>query len=261
MTVKATAKSGFIFPATVTGWTVSSDRMTATAPVVLEPNPCDAPASTEVTPGEVTVVQGSCPAPGRPIHPSVTLPETEGVSYSLAGDVVPGAIVSVTAEAQTSFIFPESVTGWIVSSDRMSATQAIRLDQNPCDPVVDIKSVAPVAPKFVEATCAAGPSVTLAKTEGILYTLTPQNPKAGDKVTVTAKALDGFKLVAADGWTLDEEAGIATWSKNLAAAPTNCSAADLATTGANSTVLSILGASVILLGAGGFITYRRWRLQ
>lgn len=222
----------------------------------------EVPEPTVVTPTPATVVQGSCPAPGRPVGPTVTLPDsTQQIVYSMSGDVVAGSTVTVTAAAQTGFVFPATVEGWTISDDKMTATATIQLNPNPCEPVVVIKPVAPVAPTVVQATCTAGPSVKLPTTAGIEYTMSTAKPKAGEKVTVTAKALEGYKLIAATGWTLDEEAGTATWSTTLAKAPTNCKGSDLPTTGANPALPGILGAAALLLGAGGFITYRKWRLE
>lgn len=89
-----------------------------------------------VWPQSPEVVQGSCPAPGEPVDPTVTLPaDTDKVAYELSGDVVAGATVQVVATAQGDFYFPVSVDGWTVSENRDTATMSITLDENPCDPI------------------------------------------------------------------------------------------------------------------------------
>lgn len=71
----------------------------------------------------------------------------------------------------------------------------------------------PVVPKITESDCededARSPSLAFASTEGIEYTV-DGDISAGERVTVTAKAVDGYLLTDAGGWTMSEDQKTAT---------------------------------------------------
>jgi len=73
----------------------------------------------------------------------------------------------------------------------------------------DGRTIAPVAPEVVQAQCTevgdpTTPSLTLAETGGIAYR-TVGEVKAGETVKVVAEPAKGFKLAAAEGWTVNED--------------------------------------------------------
>ncbi|WP_427869812.1 InlB B-repeat-containing protein [Leucobacter luti] len=248
VTVTATPREGFtLSPAD--GWTLHPDG-TATWTTTLDSVDC----AERVAPTAPAVTQAVCSAPGQATVPTVTLPETPGVSYALSGDVVAGGTVTVTATPDAGYALTEA-QGWILHPDG-TATWTTTLANVDCT-----EHVAPVQPAVTQAVCAApgkatAPVVTLTETAGIAYELAG-TVAAGQTVTVTARSAAGYALTAADGWTLAAD-GSATATIRLASV--DCSSGShpsqprghLATTGADVGSASMAGlAGIALLAAGG----------
>jgi hypothetical protein len=83
-------------------------------------------ASTVVTPVDPAVTQAVLTGPGEVTPPSVTLATTEGIAYSMTGDVVPGGAVTVTATPNEGYILGPA-TGWTMH-DGGTATFTVHLD-------------------------------------------------------------------------------------------------------------------------------------
>ncbi|MGO2139888.1 MAG: choice-of-anchor A family protein [Leucobacter sp.] len=209
VTVTATAAEGSFLKPTK-GWTVADDKKTATFTVELKDVACDQP----VAPVAPTVAQAVCTEDGSAAAPSVTLAETAGVAYEVAGDVKAGSTVTVTATADKGSFFTET-EGWTLSEDKKTATFTVELKDVDCD-----QPVAPVAPTVNQAVCtedgsATAPSVTLAETAGVTYSV-DGDVKAGSTVTVTATADKGSFFTEIEGWTLSEDKKTATFTVELA---------------------------------------------
>ena len=247
VTVTATAQGEYRFPASVDGWTVSTDRTTATQEIALTATDC---AAVPVAP---VVIDSVCVA-GQPTAPSVTIPEnTDRVVYTKAGDEKPGSTVTVTATTQGEYRFPASVDGWTVSADRTTATQEIALAAPDC-------IATPAAPVVVDAVCEAGsaknPTVTLPSDDDrIVYTKTGQE-KPGSTVTITATAQGEYRFPATvDGWTVSEDRLTAT--RDIVLASPDCTVppvapktpgSPLATTGSDPTALWLTGLGLLIAG-------------
>ncbi|HLS01674.1 MAG TPA: hypothetical protein VK054_06790, partial [Beutenbergiaceae bacterium] len=149
-----------------------------------------------VTPQEPEVVQTSCPAPGEPTDPQVTLAQTEGITYAIEGDIEAGATITVVATPEDGYVLEDS-SGWTLASDG-TATFEVTLDDVDCDPLT---VVIPETPTLTPAdACGVEATVTLPDQEGVDYTQT----RDGDVVTVTAEAEEGFEIdpSATTEWTL-----------------------------------------------------------
>ncbi|GAA1796357.1 choice-of-anchor A family protein [Leucobacter iarius] len=292
VTVTATAKDGYVFPKTVEGWTVAADQKSATKSVKLDEVDCKKP-DTEVAPVAPEVVQATCDVDGNVVDPKVTLAETAGIDYTVSNKAAKaGDTVTVTATAKDGYVFPKTVEGWTVAADQKSATKDLTLDEVDCTKPDTV--AAPVAPEVVQATCnvdgtVVDPKVTLASTTGIDYTLSKTAPKAGDTVTVTATAKDGYVFPeTVEGWTVAADQKSAT--KDLKLDEVDCkkpvvpvdpekpvnpekpvtpetpktpanpaqpkTGEHLAETGGSS-ILPFVGMGALLLAAGGLLVMRR----
>lgn len=108
----------------------------------------------QVVPVLPEVTQGVCEVDGSVSVPSLVLAETAGVSYEVAGDVVAGSTVVVTALADDGHVLA-AADGWVLSDDMRSATAEVVFDVVPCEvPVV------PVVPVLPEVTQGSGLAVT-----------------------------------------------------------------------------------------------------
>jgi hypothetical protein len=92
--------------------------------------------------------------------------------------------VTVTATLTDGYEWAQMPSGWTQVDDD-AATFTIQLVGTSCD------ETTPVAPTLIQAVCVAGvvwpPSLTLASTDGITYTVDPSEPyEAGQPVTVMA---------------------------------------------------------------------------
>ncbi|WP_461635360.1 InlB B-repeat-containing protein, partial [Glutamicibacter soli] len=215
VTVTATAEDGYKL-AEAKGWTLNDDG-TATIDIVLGTPDCQTPPveDKEAAPVAPTVEQATCNADGTVTDPTVGVAETEGVAYTVDGEVKAGYTVTVTATAKDGYKLSEA-KGWTLNDDG-TATIELGLESPDCEtlPPVEDKETAPVAPVVEQATCNADgtvtdPTVEVAETEGVAYTVNGE-VKAGNTVTVTATPKDGFTLTETKGWTLNED-GTATFT-------------------------------------------------
>ena len=110
-TITATAQTGYILPASQTDWIIAGNRKTATW-VVFWANPnCTVPDAT-VYPEDPLVLQPYCVG-STLIPPSISRPvNTMSIVYTQSGSVLPGGSTTVTATAQSGYVFPSSVPGW-----------------------------------------------------------------------------------------------------------------------------------------------------
>lgn len=109
--VTATAQTGYILPTSQTDWIIAGNRKTATW-VVFWANPnCTVPDAT-VYPEDPLVLQPYCVG-STLIPPSISRPvNTASIVYTQSGSVLPGGSTTVTATAQSGYVFPSSVPGW-----------------------------------------------------------------------------------------------------------------------------------------------------
>ncbi|GAA2842097.1 choice-of-anchor A family protein [Leucobacter komagatae] len=209
VTITATADEGS-FLTEAEGWTLAKDKKTATFTVELKDVACDQP----VAPVAPTVTQAVCTEDGSATAPKVTVAETAGVTYEVAGDVKAGSTVTITATADEGSFLTEA-EGWTLAKDKKTATFTVELADTACD-----QPVAPVAPTVTQAVCtedgsATAPKVTVAETAGITYSLAG-DVKAGSTVTITATADKGSFLKPAKGWTVADDKMTATFTVELA---------------------------------------------
>ena len=163
---------------------------TATLAVDLVGTTCD-----EVTPVPPTNHAAQC-VDGALTPPTLTLAETDGISYSVDEDppYAPGQTVVVTATLdEQGDGWPDQLpTGWTATSDT-TATLTHTFDDVTCTAVL------PVDPTVVEGSCANGvataASVQLEATPGLVYSVDPPgpyDPAAETDVVVTATVLNGY---------------------------------------------------------------------
>ena len=134
--------------------------------------------------------------------PTLTLAETDGISYSVDADppYAPGQTVAVTATLEDAGVaWPDQLpAGWTATSDT-TATYTHTFDDVTCTPVL------PVDPAVVEGSCANGvvtaSSVQFEATPGLVYSVEPPgpyDPAAETDVVVTATVLDGYAWEGSD---------------------------------------------------------------
>ncbi len=148
----------------------------------------------EVGPVAPTVTESVCPE-GEPTPPTLELADdTEAITYTAvpAGPYDPGDIVNVVATLAEGFVWVDPLpAGWELS-DASTAIFVVEFGEDPC------VFVGPVAPTVTQSQCPDGktvtrPTLTLATTTGITYSVSPAGPySGGDTVTVTASLQDGF---------------------------------------------------------------------
>ena len=255
VTVVATAEGTNEFDASVTGWTISGDRKTATRVITLvDPGCVILPvAVTPVTP----TIENVCVAGGTST-PTVVFDISTGVTYEItAGSVVPGTTVTVTATAVPGYVL-DPAAGWTVAPDNFTATMQMEIPAAlECAPVT-------VDPGITQATCAAGATLTLPTTPGIVYTSSNASPAAGETVTITATPEAGYALTSGDGWTLHTD-GTAT--KQFTLTKPTCGtgaggtpgAGDLATTGGTPVPGWVVGGGLAAVIAGAVLLFVRRR--
>ena len=190
VTVTATLADGLAWGQMPAGWTRGQSPTTATFTVELVGTTCD-----EVTPVAPTNHAAQC-VDGALTPPTLTLAETDGISYSVDEDppYAPGQTVEVTATLEDDGVaWPDQLPpGWTATSDT-TATYTHTFDDVTCTPVL------PVDPTVVEGSCANGvataSSVQLEATPGLVYSVDPPgpyDPAAETDVVVTATVLDGY---------------------------------------------------------------------
>lgn len=105
-----------------------------------------------------TVTQTAC-MNGDVIYPQITLPDTEGIEYTIVGDVAPGETVIIEAvpadENHAIHVDPDS--DWVdASGDHIYATLEITLDDPDCDIPEPIIIDAPNGDLPVDDPCGSG---------------------------------------------------------------------------------------------------------
>ena len=197
VTIVATLADGYAWDtedaAWPEGWTVTEGNP-AEATKTINLNDVECAPTQPVLP---TVVQAVCTGGGL-VDPSITLDETEGVTYEIQGQIKSGATVTIVATIQDGYEWDMIPEGW-TKVDDATATATITLEDIKCTPVV------PGMPEVTPAVCEEGkvvdPSVVVPTTPGVTYT-TSGEAKAGGKMTITATIGDGYEwgeLPA--GWT------------------------------------------------------------
>ncbi|MGC4108739.1 MAG: hypothetical protein QM753_20645 [Thermomicrobiales bacterium] len=194
--VTATVKDGYGWGTMPTGWTKVNDS-TATFTVELDEVEC-----MPVVPVDPIVMNSECLG-GALTSPSVIPVPTEGVVYTLSGEVVNGGTVTVIATVTDGYAWGTLPTGW-TKVDDATATFTVQLDDIKCTPV------SPVAPSVSQVDCAHA-SITLPTTPGIVYTMTG-TVAPGGTVIVTATLEDGYAWgTLPAGWTKVSDA-VATYT-------------------------------------------------
>lgn len=194
VTVTAKTQGDSLFESTVSGWTISQDRKTATQSIVLTTPDCATVpvvpvAPTAVAPVTPTLKDCMCVG-GKPTAPQVILAKTAGVTYELiSGKPIAGSTATVKATAAKGYELT-SVAGWVLAGDKKSATTALTLpaaeDCGPGKP----KPVEPKNPKPAE-TPKPKPAETVkpVETPAPLVKPAPANPAAGGATVPADKAL------------------------------------------------------------------------
>ena len=204
------------------GWT-KVDETTASYSGTIKANLCEPEQDKPVAPVDPDVVQPVCDEEtGVVSKPEVKLSTTAGIVYTVEGDFAPGGTVEVTATPEDGYVLIET-SGWDLDKDTGTASKTITFDDPVCQKPEEPAEVAPVDPDVVQATCdddgdVVDPVVTPVVTEGVTYVVQGE-VKAGETVTVVATPEDGFKLVGAEGWTLNED-GTAT--RTIVLDPVDC---------------------------------------
>src|SRR5699024_4491149 len=129
----------------------------------------------EAAPVNPEVEQAYCDEDGNPVDPSVELSDTEGIDYTIDGEVKPGETVTVIATPEDGYELTET-DGWELQDDG-TATQELELEDVDfgASHYSDVEA-APVNPEIEQAYCdedgnPVDPSVELSDTEGIDYTI------------------------------------------------------------------------------------------
>jgi LPXTG-motif cell wall-anchored protein len=193
--VTATPKTGYKL-GTAPGW-VAGPNGTATYTVTLtDPGAC----LVETIPVAPSVEQSVCTGPGTSSDPVITPADTVGITYTVNGNVV-------TATANTGYVLDASAP-WVLDKETGTATYTVTFT----DPGSCLVIVVPVAPTVQQAVCtgpgtSTEPVITPATTEHITYAVN------GNVVTATPD--QGYALGASDGWTIDQETGIGSYTVTL----------------------------------------------
>lgn len=197
-----------------------------------------------VTPEAPTENEVSCG-----IIPELQIPQIEGVDYK---------VTVINSDTFSKDIHVEAVAqpGYVLVPGDVQSSWDMHLEATECpitpppgpgtgpdpepDPDPDPNPVMPLAPSLLEAACGERPVVNLPFVEGVQYS-TSQD---GDKVTVTAKAEDGYTLTEGSEtrWVLDTKITPCEVEK-----PLTKPGSGLASTGA---AIGSLTISVITFAAG-----------
>ena len=176
-----------------TGWNVdSTNPAKATYTLTLDKVTCP------VAPDHTDSV---CRA-GELTDPTVTTPDSEGITYSFnEGDVVNGGTVVITATLVEGYAWPKDLPqGWTLNDDG-TASYTVELDEVNCIPA------RPVPPSVTNAVCTGGeltnPSIATPETEGIDYSFDQDDVVNGGTVVITATVKDdyGWPNRLPSGWT------------------------------------------------------------
>jgi large repetitive protein len=202
VTVTALTQSGFKLDANLPlGWDRVSDTEATYAVVFDAGFACGLP-------GVPSLTQATCPSSGTtPVVPTLTLPSTDGVVYTVdkPGPYTGGEVVLVTATAQAGHQFDKvAPNGWTRFSDSVE-TFMLKFDATP-------NCAQTATPSFTNDECASSvptsASYTIADTTGVDYYVdsvltVPGTYTAtdGSNITVVAKPQSGFTLVGLTSWT------------------------------------------------------------
>ena len=180
--------------------------------------PCgqeEPPGDTEVVPVDPEVVQATCDADGNVVDPVVNATDTEGIAYTVEGDVKAGGTATVVATPADGYILGEA-DGWTLNEDG-TASQEIQLKSTDCDEPATPEEVVPVQPEISGNECVDDqfqpPTVApLADGNGIEYgapSISDLDEGSGlYQVTATAKITADDTVWAddmGDGWTKVDE--------------------------------------------------------
>ncbi|MBP2411737.1 uncharacterized protein YgiM (DUF1202 family) [Arthrobacter stackebrandtii] len=211
--VTATAATGYTLGAS-DGWTISGDGKTATHTAEFVVKDC----TVGVAPEAPVVTKQECTGPGTSTGPSLAWATTDGISYSTIGTVAPGGTVIVKATANPGYKLT-AADGWALDG-LGSATFTVEFAAaDDC-----LETAIPQAPAVTQEVCTgpgtfSEPTLHLAETDGITYSVSALSPMAGSTVTVTATASEGYELGASAGWDVSEDGKTATLEVEFDAAP------------------------------------------
>ncbi|HEY2271854.1 MAG TPA: hypothetical protein VGH30_03725 [Jatrophihabitantaceae bacterium] len=203
VTVTATLQGGYKFVSPLpNGWTAAT-ATTATKEITFSAAP---DCRSIIKPDAPSLTEEQCPVTGTtPIAPTLTLPITVGIDYSV--DKQPpyagGDVVTVIATTQKDYKFDTTLpSGWVRESDTVAKYTVTFAPAFTCG--------VPSNPTLTQSQCPAGsttpsaPTLTFPTTADVVYTASPAGPyQGGDAVTVTATAQSGhqFDTTAPSGWT------------------------------------------------------------
>jgi hypothetical protein len=215
--VTATLADGYEWNRPLPGDWAYVDPVTATLAIELVGTTCD-----EVTPVAPAIDEAEC-VDGEVTEPTLTLPETDRITYTTDADppYAPGQTVVVTATLDPADAgWPDELPpGWTETSST-TATYTVTFADVSCT------AVTPLAPVVSAATCVNGavtePTVDVPPAEGIIYAVEPAGPYDGTAdatVIVTATLADGYAWAdpPTEGWTVVDPV-TATFTVELAAA-------------------------------------------
>lgn len=150
----------------------------------------------QAVPENPTVTPAVC-TNGDVVYPQITLPDTEGITYSIIGDVAPGETITIEAVPADDdhAIYVDPASDWVdASGDHIYATLEITLDDPDCDEVVPTPTVIdpPNGDLPVDDPCGADNASWMLPTgddvsEGFTW-------KVGDDGLLIAEANDGYQF-------------------------------------------------------------------
>ena len=182
VTITATLAEGFAWSADLLPWTAVTPT-TATQTLTFKDASCEV-----VTPAVPAVTAAACTG-GVLVAPEITTGPTPGVVYTRIptdlGDGTTSIDVTVTATVATGYAWPATLpAGWTHGDTPLIIRYTLTLAPESCTPVT------PEAPGLTQGVCVGGvvsaPTLTLASTTGISYSVPPGPYTAGQTVTVTA---------------------------------------------------------------------------
>lgn len=190
VTVTASLQADYQFPSTMPdGWTNNGDG-TATYVVALDATPECLEAVALAAPA---VTQPACQ--NRELTAASVVPvPTDGITYTVAGEQVPGGTATVTATVEAGYRFPDALpAGWTDNGDG-TATYTSTFDEPACPSDVTL-----AVPAVVDPSCVGGaptnPSITPVPADGITY-LEEGLELPGQTVTITATLVERFNFPA-----------------------------------------------------------------
>ena len=219
----------------------------------------------QAMPEDPTVTQAVC-VNGDVVSPQITLPDTEGIHYTVIGDVAPGATVTIEAVPadEDHAIYVDPASDWVdASGDHIYATLEVTLDDADCESVDPEPTVIdpPNGDLPINDTCGPDNAVWLLPTgndvsEGFTW-------RVAEDGLLTAEASEGYVFgdVNDDLDPMIREYGYAPDSGEVCPAtpetPETAETPDkLAATGGTAPILGG-AAAALLLGSGLFLLLTR----